>query len=260
MHFLDTEEVTGSNPVPPIFFIPSATFPSQLERLLGVLAALPSPDWRAKVKTSPLTIRKPQCSLATLDLARYCEGWLLACDIAEHSQQTLNLRKIVCDKLLWFLRSKEIEACGTLELRQFFSYLKHGHEQPGGRWGNPQQTRPVKSGTIATYDRHIRTLFSWLVKEEAIDVSPMDKVDEPVDRPDQIEPFTDEESVSKTRRGDPLVSAGYWHSGKRTVRHLSKGRRSYCPALQDTGGKGRKISIRLVRHDCGKGALELSEV
>ena len=134
------------------------------------------------MKTSPLTIRKPQCSLATLDLARYCEGWLLACDIAEHSEQTLKLRKIICDKLLWFLHSKNLAECGTLELRQFFSYLKHGHEQPGGRWGNPQQTRPVKSGTIATYDRRLRTLFTWLVKEEAIEVFPMDTVDDPVDR------------------------------------------------------------------------------
>ena len=84
--FLDTEEVTGSNPVPPItrslIFGSSATPQSQSQRflkvsagILGVLAALPSLDGRAKVKTSALTFRKPHGSLATQDLVRYCEGW-----------------------------------------------------------------------------------------------------------------------------------------------------------------------------------------
>jgi site-specific recombinase XerD len=71
--------------------------------------------------------------------------------------------------------------------------MKHGHEQPDSRWGNHYTTRPVKSGTVVTYNRRLRTLFVWLVKEDILGVSPIDCVDEPVDRPDQIEPITDAE-------------------------------------------------------------------
>jgi len=145
------------------------------------------------LKNSPLTFRKSELSACTADLTRYADGWLLTCDIARHSQQTLKLRRIILDKLLWFLREKSLETCGLHELRLFFSYLNHGHEQPGGRWGNPQLTKPVKPATVVTYDCHLRTFFTWLVQEEVIEASPMERIAEPIDRPDQIEPFTDEE-------------------------------------------------------------------
>ena len=145
------------------------------------------------MKNSPLTFRKTDSAVSTSDLTRYADGWLLTCDIARHSEQTIKLRRLILDKLLWFLKEKRLDTCSLHELRLFFSYLNHGHEQPGGRWGNPQQTKPVKPGTVATYDRHLRTFFCWLVQEDVLDGSPMERITEPVDRPDQIEPFTDEE-------------------------------------------------------------------
>lgn len=145
------------------------------------------------MQNSPLTFRKTECSLGTADLERFTEGWLLAGDIARHSPATLALRRLILGKLHWFLRGRSLDTCGTHEIRLFLSYLNHGHEQPGGRWGNPHETRPVKPGTVATYDRHLRAFFSWLVKEELLEGSPMEKIAEPVDRPDQVEPFLDEE-------------------------------------------------------------------
>jgi len=44
----------------------------------------------------------------------------------------------------------------------------------------------VKLGTVATYDRHLRTFFAWLVKEEVLDKSPMDKISEPIARLDRV--------------------------------------------------------------------------
>jgi site-specific recombinase XerD len=145
------------------------------------------------LKNSALPFRKMEASVSTADLERFAEGWLLSCDIARHSKTTLANRRLFLDKLLWFLREKNLSCCGTHELRLFFSYLNHGHEQEGGRWGNAQLTKQVKPGTVATYDRHFRAFFSWVVKEELLDASPMEKITEPTDRPDQVEPFTDTE-------------------------------------------------------------------
>lgn len=116
--------------------------------------------------------------------------WLLDGEIRQHSRATLSLRTIILDKLVWFLRQREYERCGTLELRHFLAYLTTGHEQPGGRWGNEKQDRPVRPSTVATYHRHLRTFFWWLVEEGIITVSPMEAVASPVARPDQIQPFT----------------------------------------------------------------------
>ena len=146
-----------------------------------------------QVTISPLPLAKTASAVSLPDLRRFGEGWLLSCDVARHSTATLYNRRLYLSKLIWFLEEAGATVCDTLELRQFFSYLNHGHSQPGGRWGNPQLTKPVSTGTTATYDRHLRTFYSWLVKEEVIGRSPMDKIPEPMDRPDQVDPFADEE-------------------------------------------------------------------
>lgn len=33
--------------------------------------------------------------------------------------------------LLWFLEHRQEETCGTPQLRAFFHYLRHGHEEAG---------------------------------------------------------------------------------------------------------------------------------
>src|SRR5580700_9907305 len=78
------------------------------------------------------------------------ESWLLACDINQHSARTIGSRRDVMHKFVWFLRHREICTVGVNEIRQFLYYLGHGHKEPGGRWGNPLQTKPVTSGTIKT--------------------------------------------------------------------------------------------------------------
>ena len=78
------------------------------------------------------------------------------------------------------------------ELKRFFRYFLTAHEEAGGRWGNPQETTPVKPSTVATYHRHIRALFRWLVANDYIPDSPMEKIPAPIDRPDEIQPFTEE--------------------------------------------------------------------
>jgi integrase len=123
-------------------------------------------------------------------LPRLVDSWLLACDINQHSARTMEEWRGALGKFLWFLRQQDVPQCGTHEVRRFLHYLTHGHEEPGGRWGNPRMTRPVAPGTVKTYHKILRAFFNWLVAEGEITVSPMQRVPTPVDRPDQIQPFT----------------------------------------------------------------------
>ena len=77
--------------------------PSQTNRFLLVYAAPQFRQLGAKLKNSLLTFRRTELSVSIADLIRYADGWLLTCDIARHSEQTLKLRRIMLDKLLWFL-------------------------------------------------------------------------------------------------------------------------------------------------------------
>src|SRR5579859_7004992 len=122
-------------------------------------------------------------SISLADLARYTDGWLLACEIAQHSSRTIGNRKEIVNHLLWFLRQREYASCGTMELRQFLAYVTNGHKEQGGRWGNPQQTRPVRPRTVKDYHNHLRTLFRWIVTEGGLDASPMERIPAPTARP-----------------------------------------------------------------------------
>jgi hypothetical protein len=57
-----------------------------------------------------------------------------------------------------------------MELRQFLAYLTNGHEAPGSRWRNVQQTHPVRPRTVHTYHGNLRLLFFGLVSEGALAV------------------------------------------------------------------------------------------
>jgi integrase/recombinase XerD len=156
------------------------------------------------MKNLPPLFTKTEPTLDTAQLARYAEGWLLSGDIDQHSRRTQDSRRDIVDKLLWFLKRNRCASCGTLELRQFLAYLTHGHEEPGGRWGNPRMIRPVRPRTVHTYHGHLRTLFRWIVSEGCLDASPMERIPVPTSRTDQIQPFTSEQVnalLAAARRG-----------------------------------------------------------
>lgn len=142
------------------------------------------------MKNSALRYTKTEASVSASELERNVQGWLLDCEIRQHSSTTIATRRIITGKLLWFLREKELTSCGTHELRLFHAYLSKGHEQKGGRWGNDKLTRPVRPRTVKDYHNHLRTFFRWLVAEGVLDTSPIEAISAPVSRADQIAPFT----------------------------------------------------------------------
>ena len=62
-----------------------------------------------------------------------------------------------------------------------------------GRWGNPTNLEILKPSTVATYHRILRIMFNWIVEEGAYQSSPMRNISPPIDRRDQVQPFTQEQ-------------------------------------------------------------------
>jgi site-specific recombinase XerD len=123
-------------------------------------------------------------------LAPLVESFVLASDIARHSERTLATKRERLGRIVWFAKREGWDTVSIVEMRAFFAYLNHGHKQPGGRWGNPRMTKPITSGRVKSYYSTLRAFFRWLIAEEEIAASPMVRIPVPIDRPDQVQPFT----------------------------------------------------------------------
>lgn len=161
-------------------------------------------------KTTPVSAKTAGTNSAftPAEWERQIQGWILDGEIRQLSKRTLEERRRVTEKLLWFLRSQELRECGALELKRFLAYVSRGHEQPGGRWGNARMTRAVKPRTVFAYYRVLRALCRWLVLEEsALDASPMESIRPPIVRADQVAPFSEDQILAlldaARRSGNP---------------------------------------------------------
>jgi integrase/recombinase XerD len=144
-------------------------------------------------KTAPPS-GKPDSSVEVSKLARFVDEWLLVCKLEGHSPRTLETRRDTTKKLLWFLNDRDFDTCSVYELRAFFAYLRTGHEDSGGRFGNPRLTKPLQPVTIHTFHNHCRSFFKWLATEEYVQSSPMERIPPPIARPDQIQPFSEQQT------------------------------------------------------------------
>jgi site-specific recombinase XerD len=138
-------------------------------------------------------------SLPVCLINRQFEDWLFDCQFQRHSERTIEYRRDVGKKLNWFLTREGCTHCGTLEVRRFLAHVADGHKERDGRWGNPHMKRPVRPATIHRYFRELRTFFAWLVREEIISRSPMERIDPPKAQSEQIQPFTQEQYEAMLR-------------------------------------------------------------
>jgi integrase/recombinase XerD len=88
------------------------------------------------------------------------------------------------------LEQRNCTHCGTPELKQFLTYLSNGHTEPGGRWGNPQLTSPMRPVSIKDYSGNLRSMFKWFVTEGYLEASPMESIPVPTVRANQIQPLS----------------------------------------------------------------------
>ena len=152
------------------------------KRPLRSLNSVPTPD----PQTADFS------SLTVADIERHGQDWLFDLEVRQCSHTTIDFRRHVLEKLVWLLRRRDCKRCGTAEIRQFLAHATNGHREPGGRWGNPRMVKPASPRTIKDYYGALRTFFTWLVQQDVIEASPMARINPPIHRQDQIQPFTDE--------------------------------------------------------------------
>ncbi len=152
-----------------------------------------APSYSTPRQSGRSTSSRTRDSLTIKQTADAIEQWILDGDNAEMTERALLTRREVAAKLLWFLRDRECPACGTEALRAFFSHLRHGHEEPDGRWGNPRCRKVVRPTYVHKFYRTLRTLFLWCVRQGMLDTSPLAAVTAPIVRSDQIQPFSESE-------------------------------------------------------------------
>jgi site-specific recombinase XerD len=199
-----------------------------------VTVALQDTLLEAKVqKTPPRYGSSETAALTPAAIKKHAQGWLLDCEIRQHSKRTLDRRREMLDKFLWWLHQEEVAEVGTFELRMFFAYLTRGHQDAGGRWGNPQLSSALRPRTVKDYHGHLRTFFRWLISEEVIETSPMEKLAAPVARADQIQPFTEEQVRSL------IASTKHTHHPKRD--------RAILMFMLDTGARASEVCGLKVR-------------
>jgi hypothetical protein len=57
-------------------------------------------------------------SLSVADLEAHGRDWLFDCEYRQHSARTIESRKFLIEKLVWFLREHGHQSCSTSELKQ----------------------------------------------------------------------------------------------------------------------------------------------
>jgi integrase len=140
---------------------------------------------------------RTEAGLPVAFLPRLFDSFLLTGDINRHSETTLTQRRDILGKFVWLVRDHRKHAtCDTAAVRDFLHHVTHGHKEPGGRWGNPRNTRAAGTRTVKNYHGILRAFFNWLVAEGELEKSPMERVPPPIHRDDQIHPFTDEQIMA----------------------------------------------------------------
>lgn len=145
------------------------------------------------MNNTPLRKTTSDVSISVDHIEQFAHGWILDCEYRQLSQRTIEFRRGFAKNYLWWLRHYEYSYCGKMELRAFLRYVATGHNEPGGRWGNPLCNRPLRPRTIKDYYTSLHTFFSWIESEGYIEQNPMDEVKPPIYRPDQIQPFNEEQ-------------------------------------------------------------------
>jgi integrase/recombinase XerD len=167
----------------------------------GAPGPLPAPPSIPKLQSSKYSNEKPvrekvrqaiveDDPLTPAEVEKYWDAWLHGNWNKGHSPKTTTYRAELLPRLLWFLETVDYEGktglCDVAALREFIGYVRHGHNSPGGRWGNPRLTKPARPLTVHRYWRELKAFYSWVVKEGYLARSPMSRVDEPEKKTEQV--------------------------------------------------------------------------
>lgn len=165
------------------------------------------------------------------------ESFLLAGDINEHSRRTLESRRERLSWFVWWVQRENVQAIDKDAVRRFLQYLRHGHKEPGGRFGVGRLIKEPAPGTVKAYHSTLRTFFNFCVSEGEIAASPMATIPPPIDRPDQIQPFTDDE----VRRLHAAARRHRRYHAERRVTLMQRRDEAILTVLLDTGVRASEL-------------------
>jgi site-specific recombinase XerD len=142
--------------------------------------------------------RRPQIVIPVHELKQLTDEFILDCQYRHLKPGSINNYQNQFEHFFWFLERQQVEACGTLELKQFFDYLQ---SPPGkeGRWGKKYLQGPLRPQTAKDYHISLRRLFNWMIKEEILPFSPMQRVMPPVVRTGLKQPLRPEQVEAMLR-------------------------------------------------------------
>ena len=132
------------------------------------------------------------------ELESAIDDFLFDCRYRGQSKRTLDGKKEQYGKYIWWLDHRKKDLPGQLDpesvfdtahVRAFLHYVATGHEDPQGRWDNPRETSAARPATIGLYRAYLCALASYLIEQEVIDRSPLEKIKAPKKNADQIKPY-----------------------------------------------------------------------
>lgn len=146
---------------------------------------------RTRIRKQPGAALPLRETLSSANWRTLLESFLMRGDIERHSPATLTNHRYRIGRVTWLADKRGWSVIGYQQLQQFFLYLNHAHEEPSGRWDNPRETEGLKPGSVKSFHLSIRAFLNWCVAEGELDTSPLERIASPIDRPDQVQPFTD---------------------------------------------------------------------
>lgn len=158
----------------------------------------------------------PTNELPMKQLRPLAHSWLLDGQARGHTERTEEMNAFIIEKFIWWAErtdegGKAIappERIGPDEIRAFISYLRGSHELPEGRWrdyadiGKPLGRKghlayqPISKRTLLNYWRALRVFFAWCVTDGVLSASPFANLQQPMHRPDQINPMNEQQILA----------------------------------------------------------------
>lgn len=145
-----------------------------------------------RTKTAPRSAHF-QATVSVADLKRFAQGWIGDGQYRQLSPKTQETRRAILDRFFWWLEREGAHECGAAEVKGFLQYLTVAHKEPCGRFGISTLKTPLGTRSVKDCYSILRTFFRWIVAEGYLRETPMDGLRPPIHRPDQVQPFTEEQ-------------------------------------------------------------------
>ena len=116
-----------------------------------------------------------------MDLKTAIHEFLVAGRAEGRSIYTTRTYNVTLGSFAWFANregwDKDIAEITATRVREFLVYLRDNDHRFDS--DSRQANKPVNSTTLRNYYRVLSAMFNWLIREEVLDESPMDKVQTP---------------------------------------------------------------------------------